>query len=251
MVTLSDVVWVKLAVNMFNSSRKIKKIELMQSGDTMLIIWIKLLCLAGDINDGGAIYITPTVPYDIDSLADELRKSPKIVKKALDIFKSFEMIELTEDGFIYLSSWSKYQNIEGLDRIREQNRIRKQRQRDRSRDSHVTVTDDVTGCHAIEEEEEDIETETSFNQSIAREENELFEVEKKASQRVLWDNKLGKGVVFLSDDQAADLLEKLSLDEFNYYVGVVADCELSGKRFKNKTHYQAILDMARKDRKVK
>ena len=249
---MSDVVWVKLAVNMFNSSRKIKKIELMQSGDTMLIIWIKLLCLAGDINDGGAIYITPTVPYDIDSLADELRKPPKIVKKALDIFKSFEMIELTEDGFIYLSSWSKYQNIEELDRIREKNRIRKQRQRDRSRDSHVTVTDDVTGGHAIEEEEEeDIETETSFNQSIAREENELFEAEKKASQRVLWDNKLGKGVVFLSDDQAADLLEKLSLDEFNYYVGVVADCELSGKRFKNKTHYQAILDMARKDRKVK
>ena len=248
---MSDVVWVKLAVNMFNSSRKIKRIELMQSGDTMLIIWIKLLCLAGDINDGGAIYITPTVPYDIDSLADELRKPPKIVKKALDIFKSFEMIELTEDGFIYLSSWSKYQNIEGLDRIREQNRIRKQRQRDRSRDSHVTVTDDVTGCHAIEEEEEDIEIETSFNQSIAREENELFEAEKKASQRVLWDNKLGKGVVFLSDDQAADLLQRLSLDEFNHYVGVVADCELNGKRFKNKTHYQAILDMARKDRKVK
>ena len=247
---MSDVVWVKLAVNMFNSSRKIKKIELMQGGDTILIIWIKLLCLAGDINDGGAIYITPTVPYDIDSLADELRKPPKIVKKALDIFESFEMIDLTEEGFIYLSSWSKYQNIEGLDKIREQNRIRKQRQRDRSRDCHVTVTDDVTGCHALEEEE-DIEAEISFNQSIAREENELFEAEKKASQRVLWDNKLGKGVVFFSDDQAADLLQQLSLDEFNYYVGVVADCELSGKRFKNKTHYQAILDMARKDRKVK
>ena len=62
---------------------------------------------------------------------------------------------------------------------------------------------------------------------------------------------LGKGVVFLSDEQIADLLDKLSLEEFDYYVGVVADCILSGKPFKRKTHYQAILDMATADRKVK
>ena len=48
-----------------------------------------------------------------------------------------------------------------------------------------------------------------------------------------------------------DLLDKLSLEEFDYYVGVVADCILKGKPFKRKTHYQAILDMAIADRKVK
>ena len=112
------------------------------------------------------------------------------------------------------------------------------------------VDKSVDNVHT-ENREKILDNRYSFNQSIAREENELFEAEKKASQRVLWDNKLGKGVVFLSDDQAADLLQRLSIDEFNYYVGVVADCELSGKRFKNNTHYQAILDMARKDRKVK
>ena len=62
---------------------------------------------------------------------------------------------------------------------------------------------------------------------------------------------IGKGVVFLSDEQMGDLLDKMSVDEFDHYVGVIADNELKGHHYKKKTHYQAILDMAAKDRKVK
>lgn len=61
---------------------------------------------------------------------------------------------------------------------------------------------------------------------------------------------IGKNVVFLSDEQMSDLLEKMSIEEFDYYVGVVADSELKGHHYKKKTHYQAILDMVAKDRKV-
>ena len=61
---------------------------------------------------------------------------------------------------------------------------------------------------------------------------------------------LGGGVVFLSDDQMSDLLDRLSIDEFDHYVGVVRDQELAGKHYKKKTHYQAILSMALKDRKI-
>ena len=35
------------------------------------------------------------------------------------------------------------------------------------------------------------------------------------------------------------------------HIGIVRDCELNGKPYKKKTHYQAILDMVSKDRKVK
>lgn len=61
---------------------------------------------------------------------------------------------------------------------------------------------------------------------------------------------IGKGVVFLSDEQMSDLLDKMSIEEFDYYVGVVAEEELKGHHYKKKTHYQAILDMVAKDRKV-
>ena len=62
---------------------------------------------------------------------------------------------------------------------------------------------------------------------------------------------LGQGVVMLSLEQENDLLDRLSFDEFNKYVAIVRDCELKGQHFKKKTHYQAILDMALKDRKLK
>ena len=71
------------------------------------------------------------------------------------------------------------------------------------------------------------------------------------TKRKMLGGELGKGVVFLSNEQMDDLLEKLSLDEFNHYVSVVADCILNGKPFKKKTHYQAILDMAMQDRKLR
>ena len=77
-------------------------------------------------------------------------------------------------------------------------------------------------------------------------------VDKREDQkRTLLQGNLGKGVVLLSQEQMDDLLDKLSLEEFDYYVGVVADCILKGKPFKRKTHYQAILDMAIADRRIK
>ena len=70
------------------------------------------------------------------------------------------------------------------------------------------------------------------------------------SQRSFIGGKLGQGVVLLSEDQVADLLSRLSLDEYEKYVAIVRDMELSGRSYKRKTHYQAILDMAAKDRAV-
>ncbi len=74
--------------------------------------------------------------------------------------------------------------------------------------------------------------------------------ERESAKREYIGGKLGKGVVFMSPDQFEDLCDKLSLEEINHYMGIVADCELKGKRYTKKTHYQAILDMVAKDRKV-
>ena len=111
-----------------------------------------------------------------------------------------------------------------------------------------------------EEREEDKDTdieierknECPFDRSIDTESVDLstdFSTSEDAKRKVL-GGELGKGVVLLSQEQIDDLLERLSLEEFDYYVGVVADCILKGKQYKRKTHYQAILDMAAKDRKV-
>ena len=251
---MAEVKWVKVSTSMFDSSRKIKQIELMPKGDTILVIWLKLLLLAGNINDGGAIYLTPEIPYTVEMLAKELRRPITTVKLALNIFEKFGMITIVDD-IIKLSSWEKYQNVESMDKIREQNRLRKQKQRElaklpptkeMSRDNSVTVTHG----HAIEEEgeeegEEEKEKDISFY--LSSEKKDFYKEEAKLH---LLNGSLGKGVVFISDEQLEDLMDKLSVEEFDHYVKVVADCILSGKRYK-KTHYQAILDMVAADRKTK
>ena len=62
---------------------------------------------------------------------------------------------------------------------------------------------------------------------------------------------LGQGVIFMSDEQFDDLCTRLSLEEIHKYFDIVAECEKNGKRYKKKSHYQAILDMVQKDRGIK
>lgn len=73
---------------------------------------------------------------------------------------------------------------------------------------------------------------------------------REEAERNYLGGELGKGVVMLSDEQIDDLLSKLSIPEYEHYVKIVADSELKGHSYKKKTHYQAILDMAEKDRRI-
>lgn len=58
---------------------------------------------------------------------------------------------------------------------------------------------------------------------------------------------LGKGVVLLSDEQISDLLEKMGLDSFDYYVDKLATYILKNNA-KVKSHYQTILKWWTEDR---
>ena len=256
---MAEAEWIKLYLKTFRTSRKISAIERMKNGDTIIVIWLKLLCLAGEINDDGAVYITPQMPFDSVSLSDELKKPRAVVDTALNVFQDLDMIIKDDAGFIQIINWETYQNTEGLEKIREQNRKRQKNWYDRKKANadvtlpnakpNVRTNADVTLPNAIEEEGEEDTEFHSFNRSIARE--EIDREEKKRIQRELMGGELGGGVVMLSDAEMEYLLDELSFDEFNYYVGVVRDCEKNGQKYKKKTHFQAILDMAKKDRKIK
>ena len=253
---MAEVEWIKLYLKTFRTSRKISAIEQMKNGDTIIIIWFKLLCLAGEINNGGMIYITEKIPFDPVSLANELRKPRAVVDKAIKVFEEHDMIFKDDAGFIQIVNWEKYQSVDRMAEIREQNRERKRAQRSRekqekkcdpSRDSSVTVTQEVTQSHAIEEEGEEDKDIHSFILSRAKE-DEINVTDKERVKRELMGGTLGGGVVMLSDAEVDKLLDELSLDEFDYYVGVVRDCERKGQKFKRKTHFQAIMEMAMADR---
>jgi predicted phage replisome organizer len=238
---MGEVQWIKLYIDMFDK-RKINKIRRLPDGDSILLFWVMLLATAGKCNAGGMIFITERVPFTEEDLADEFDFEVSTIKLALKAFVELDMISIDDEGFIEVSNWEEYQNADKLAEIREKTRKRvaKCRENKRLEACNVTGNATVTLCNAIEEEgEKDKEKEShSF-------------IQCEEAKRKLLGGTLGKGVVMLSDEQMEDLLDKLSLEEFNKYVEAVAECELNGKHYKKKTHYQAILDMANKDRKVK
>lgn len=57
---------------------------------------------------------------------------------------------------------------------------------------------------------------------------------------------LGKGVVFLSENQTADLLDRMDLETFNYYVDKLSSFIID-KNARVKNHYETILKWWRED----
>jgi predicted phage replisome organizer/uncharacterized phage protein (TIGR02220 family) len=157
---LADVKWIKITTNMFEDE-KIDFIESLPESDAILVIWIKLLTLAGKCNAGGFIFLTEKIPYTTEMLAHKFRRPINTVKLALETLVRLEMIEFENEGFIKVSKWSKHQNIEGLDRIREQTRLRVAKHRENQKlltECNVKSNVTVTQRNAIDiEEDKDID----------------------------------------------------------------------------------------------
>jgi predicted phage replisome organizer len=248
---MAEVKWVKLTTDMFDN-RKIKHLRRLPEGNNIVLIWVMLLTMAGRCNSGGMIFLTENIPYTPKMLADELDFEENTVLLALQALEQLDMI-VTDNGFFTIAGWEEYQNIEGMDKIREQNRIRqaKFKQKQRLLSSNVTDNVIVTQGNAIEEEGDKDKEKDIHSFILSRESEEEKTPEERAAEQRRYLQGIGEGVVFLSDEQIGSLLDELTVEEFDHYVKVIAECEKSGKRFRKKTHYDAILEMARKDRKVK
>lgn len=153
------------------------------------------------------------------------------------------------DWFDYAGEYAEKEAKKKADAAARNKKYRENKRKEalRERDANKNVTDGEND--ALEEKREEEIREESHSFTHSREEG--CETDFASHERKLLGGELGRNVVLLSDAQMEDLLDKLSLEEFNHYVSVVADNELAGKHYTKKTHYQAILDMAAKDRKLK
>lgn len=146
---MGEVKWIKLSTDLFNN-RKIRQIERMEDGDAIIVVWLKLLILAGEINDGGEIYFTKEVPFTEESLSIQFDRPRELIALALRTFQAFGMIDVTEDS-MSIMNWGKYQNVDRMEEIREYNRQAKQRQRAREKEVNDNVNDkSMTSQHRID-----------------------------------------------------------------------------------------------------
>lgn len=172
-----EVKWIKLAVDLFNN-KKIRQIEKMPDGDSIIVIWVKLLCLAGQVNDDGRIYFTHEIPYTEEMLATEFNRPLNTVRMALQIFQRFRMIEVIDD--IYrISSWAEWQNVDGLEKLKDQTRKRVAAYRERKRleaAEDVTLRN-VTGNEGVTQSndiDKDIDIDIEVDKEIEKKRKELI-----------------------------------------------------------------------------
>lgn len=144
---MTKVSWIRLEIDMFDN-KKIRHIRKLPEGNNIVLIWMMLLTMAGRCNSNGIIFLTENIPYTNKMLADELDFDESVIELALTILEKFGMI--TRDGtLLSIPGWEEHQNIDGLEKIREQTRKRvaehRKRQKELSEEERMPeITDQIS-----------------------------------------------------------------------------------------------------------
>ena len=233
---MADVKWVKITTDMFDN-RKIKYLRTLPDGNSVILIWIMLLTMAGRCNSSGMIFLTENIPYTTKMLADELNFEENTVVLALKALQNLGMI-FFDGEYFSISNWEKYQNIDGLEKIKEQakERVAKHREKKKLESGNVTGNVTVTQSNAADKDKEQ-DLDIRNNNCIYAPTEEKKTVRHKYGE---YEN------VLLSDND----LEKLKSEYPNDYEKRIERLSeyiaSTGKSYKN--HLATIRSWAKKDK---
>jgi predicted phage replisome organizer len=156
---MADVKWIKIVTDVFDDE-KILMIETMPECDTIIVIWFKLLCLAGKQNNGG-VFQMGQIPYTDEMFAAIFRRPINTVRLALNTFERFNMIEIIRDT-VTIPNWGKHQSLDAYEKkkVRDRERMAKKRAEQKalietSPDKSPNKSPDVASLE--EDKERDIE----------------------------------------------------------------------------------------------
>ena len=221
-----EVKWIKMDTGL-PDSRKIKQIRKLPNGDSIALMWVFLMCLAGETNENGMIYFTPEIPYTDEMLADEFSMEINTVRLALTTFQRFGMIEII-DNIICLSSWEKYQSVDKLSEIREYNRIAKQKSRAKQK-----LLLDVNDKSMTSQPCQDIDIEED-----KEEREELYKIGR--SKKKVPKNKYGEyNNVLLTENEFENLANSFGIALRDQAIKFL-DEYIEEKGYKSKSHNMAI-----------
>lgn len=241
-----EVKWIKIVTDIFDDE-KILLIETLPAADSIITIWFKLLCLCGKQNNSGVLMFNGHLAYTDEMLAVIFRRELPTVRLALKTFQDFGMIEII-DGVITIPNWDKHQNIDALEKQREDTRVRVQRFREKQKliasgacnadsnaDGNVTsnVTQDVTV--------------TLRNATDKSREDKSREDKSREGDNAPTRHKYGEYQnVLLSDQDLEKLKKEFPIDWQQRIENLSGYIAQFGKTYKS--HLATIRNWARKDR---
>jgi predicted phage replisome organizer len=190
---MSDVKWIKITTDVFDDE-KILLIESLPEADSIIVIWFKLLCLAGKQNNSGVFMMNNSIAYTDKMLATIFRRKEATVQLALRTFEQFGMVELI-DGVITIPNWGKHQNLDQLEHKKQymKNYMREYREKQKalSCKDNCKTNNKANVSEADKERDKDKEREKDINNSVSKKDiSEFFE-----KVWALYPNKKGKAQV--------------------------------------------------------
>lgn len=229
---MAEVKWIKIVTDVFDDE-KVLLIETLPESDGIIVIWFKLLCLAGKQNNNGVFLMNNKIPYTEEMLAAIFRRPVNTVKLALKTFEEFGMIEIV-DGVIVIPNWDKHQSLDKLEMAREQTRKRVAKHREKQKlialgegnaQCNVTCNDDVTVSNA-----------NRIDKNRLEEDKNRIDKEKKKNTK----HKYGEYKnVLLTDEEYNKLLEQYGSSSIETIITYLDEyIEMKGTKYKS--HYLVI-----------
>mgnify|MGYP006780669655 CR=1 FL=1 len=241
---MADVKWIKIVTDVFDDE-KILLIDALPENDVIIVIWFKMLCLAGRQNNGGVFMLNDRIPYTDEMLATIFRRPVNTVRLALKTFEQFGMIEIINDT-ITIPNWNKHQSLDKLESAKEKNRKRVAKHREKQKalasgenECNVTVTlRNATDKNREEKEKKRKDLEGDVEEPAKADLTDSIDPADKLQ--------IFKGCILLSDNQMGELLELMGLEIFDEYIARLQGyIEHSGRYVKN--HYETLLKWYKED----
>lgn len=261
--------WIKLT-DRFISSDTVDFLMTQKDGANYIVLY-QMLCLK-TVNNGGVLARELgeiLVPYDVEKIQRDCKWfSVDTVRVALELYKSLGLVYVNKDGLLAISEYEKLigsqtygaekkalqrANGDNVSRMSSQggqkvDKCPPEKEKDKDKEKYIH-----SFIHSSDSEDEYVRkkvVEEGFEPGTESADVYAREIKEGLKLRYIGGT-LGEGIIRMSDEQFEDLVNKFGVDEVERYCEIIKDCERSGKNFKKKTHYQAIVQMGMADRRIK
>lgn len=197
--------------------------------DAEFRVWINLLCLAAESKVRGVICIDQGIPYPDEALARAMYTDPDTLKGALAKFIKLRMVEIDDNGIIYLINFDARQYDKPSDRPEAvAERVRRHRAKAKAEAERRAVQEDATAKEGVTKNDCNADVTPLKLQS-----NALDKEEEKDKERDNNPPKSPQGDVLPppSDTKAKAEAERRAVQEvFEHYCRVIKPVKLTEKR---------------------
>lgn len=133
---MAQIEWIKISTTIFEDEKiKLLKNDTKNNFNSVIVVWFRLLCLAGKQNNKGFFYVAEDLPFNLEMFSTVLETPLKQLEYAFQELLKFKMLDKI-DGVYFIKNWNKHQSLdkyeEKLKRDREYHKKKREEIKSRS-----------------------------------------------------------------------------------------------------------------------